>query len=161
MLKTLGATMLARDWFEELRWKVTCIAKVEEVIKAMRLKVGAHGQKFDAIGKGGGSDVSDAAIAIAEAEIKLDEMRAKVEPEIETATAVLYGLSSRGGLAKRRCSADTDCILGYYVMGMSWHEVACEMVKPDSRDAEQWCKRRAYRALAALDEYDWRELINS
>ena len=139
--------MLARDWFGELRWKVTCIAKVEEVIKAMRLKVGAHGQKFDAIGKGCGSDISVAAIAIAEAEIKLDEMRAKVEPEIETATAVLYGLSGRGGLAKQRCSADTDCILGYYVM--------------DSRDAEQWCKRRAYRALAALDEYDWRELINS
>lgn len=153
--------MLARDWFEEIRWQVLRLERAQAEAGVMRLKLGARGQKYEAMSHGTASDKADGIVALVQAEIEIETASAKVAVELERATAVLYGRSGRGGLAKMRCSADADCITGYYLFGYSWRQVADEMVRPDSRDGAQWCKRRAYRALAALDGYDMRVLADS
>lgn len=150
--------MLARDWFEEIRWQVLRVERAQADLEAMRLTLGAHGQKYEATGHGTVGDGVDAILAFVEAQTDLEIARIKLTAELERATDVLYGKSGRGGLAKVRCSADADCITGYYLLGYSWRQVAEEMVRPDSRDGAQWCKRRAYRALAALDGYDLQDL---
>ena len=161
MLKTLRAAMLARDWFEEIRWQVLRVERAQADLEAMRLTLGAHGQRYEATGHGTAGDRVDAILAFVEAQTDLEIARIKLAAEIERATDVLYGRSGRGGLAKARCSADADCITGYYLLGYSWRQVADEMVRPDSRDGAQWCKRRAYRALTALDGFDMGDLADS
>ena len=85
------------------------------------------------------------------ASTRYDLLRREVNAELEKATALLYGKHGRGGLAKARSTTDADCICGYYLQGMTWQQVADELVRPDSRDGAQWCKRRAYRALRWMD----------
>lgn len=156
-----GTPMQARDWFEEIRWRVLRLERAKAEIGAMRLKLGARGQKYEAMSHGTAGDKADGIIDLVQAEMEIEIASAKLNVELDRATDVLYGRSGRGGLAKMRCSADADCITGYYLLGYSWRQVAEEMVRPDSRDGAQWCKRRAYRAMAALDGYVWRDLINS
>lgn len=153
--------MLARDWFEDIRWQVLRVARASAEIDAMRLKMGAHGQKYEAMSHGSNGDMADAIVVLVQAETELELAKVKLVGELERATEVLYGRSGRGGLAKARCSADADCIMGYYLLGYTWKQVAEELVMPDSRDGAQWCKRRAYRALAALDACDLRILADS
>lgn len=85
------------------------------------------------------------------ASARYDLLAREVAQELERATNILYGADGRGGLAKARTSADADCICGYYLQGLTWQQVADELVRPESRDGAQWCKRRAYRALRWMD----------
>ena len=153
--------MSVRDWFDSIHEQVTAIAESEKTIDAMRLSIGSHGQSFGPISKGSVTDQSAAIISVVALETELDVMRARLEPELDRAIAILYGASGRGGLARARDFADADCICGYYLMGMTWAEVAAEMTVGESADPAQWCKRRAYRALVYLESCNLDELMES
>lgn len=153
--------MSVRDWFDSIHDQVTAIAESEKAIRAMRLSIGSHGQSFGPISKGSITDQSAAILSIVTMENELDVMRARLAPELDRALAVLYGMSGRGGLAKLRDSTDADCICGYYLMGMSWSDIASELTPDESTDPAQWCKRRAYRALVYLERCDLDELIGT
>lgn len=112
--------MAARNWFEELRYKVKVLASMESDVEDARLKTGPRGQQFDSPGgRGAASDASAPILSLADMEAELDRLRAETNEEIERALYVLYGKSGRGGLAKVRSMADADCICGYYLMGMN------------------------------------------
>ena len=125
---------------------------MEENLRYLQMGMGIKGQTFDAIGHASGpKDASARYVATIQAKLALDRHRAALNYELDSALAVLYGWSNRGGLAKVRCSADADCLCGYYLQAMSWAQVADELVQPDSADRIQWCKRRAYRSLELID----------
>lgn len=154
--------MSVRDWFDSIHDQVVAVAESEKTIDAMRLSIGSHGQSFGPISKGSVTDQCAAILSIVTIETELDVMRARLAPELDRALAVLYGASGRGGLARARDYADADCICGYYLMGMTWAEVAAEMTAVDgSADPAQWCKRRAYRALVYLESCNLDELMDS
>lgn len=150
--------MSTRDWFEGIRYKVKALARMESDVEDARQRTGPRGQQFDSPGgRGAATDASAPILSLADMEADLDRLRAETNDEIERALDVLYGTSGRGGLAQARTSTDADCICGYYLMGMSWREVADEMVKPESRSAKDWCRMRACRAFAYMDRVgmDW------
>lgn len=145
--------MHSQDWFEYVRANVVELAKLKADLEEAQTKTQPKGQQLGSIGHGsGGKDASSAILKAMEVRTKHDRLNAKVERMLEHATAILYGEDGRSGLAKERCSADADCILGYYLLAMTWREVSDEMVRPESVDGPQWCKRRAYRAFEWLDE---------
>lgn len=145
--------MTCRDWFEYIRSQVLTLAYLESHMDELRAQAEPRGQQFDAAGHGGmAKDASAAILRMVQASEQLDRLRADTNEQIERALHVLYGKSGRGGLAKAKDSATADSICGYYLMGMSWREVASELVMPESEDASQWCKRRAYRGLEQVDE---------
>lgn len=152
--------MLARDWFESVRSDVVELARMELKAELLRARTGPKAQGAGSGGRGA-SDASAPVLRLVQAEGEVERMRARVEPRVERGLAVLYGESGRGGLAKLKGSATADCICGYYLMGYSWREVAEEMVRPESGDARQWCKRRAYRGLDFIDEVGTWTLENS
>ena len=128
--------MSVRDWFDSIHEQVTAIAESEKTIQSMRLSIGSHGQSFGPISKGSVTDQSAAIISVVVLETELDVMRARLEPELDRALAILYGTSGRGGLARARDFADADCICGYYLMGMTWAEVASELTAVDGSAVE-------------------------
>lgn len=143
--------MASRDWFEYIRSRVLELRAMESRLDELRAKAGPRGQRFDATGHGGHAhDASAPILSIAETEAELDSIRKATNAEIERALLVLYGKSGRGGIAKAKGSAYADCICGYYLMGMSWREVA-EDLAVDSVDGRQWCWRHAYRGFEFID----------
>jgi hypothetical protein len=54
-------------------------------------------------------------------------------------------------VAHDRGCASADAIHGYYLQGMSWRQVSDELVRPESRDGPQWCRRAAERAMQHID----------
>ena len=144
--------LTAQDWFSSIRADVVELDRLGRKLEELQSQAGIKGQSFDAIGHASGpKDASARYIAAIQAELDLERHKAMLNLELEEALAVLYGYDDRGGLAKVRCSADADCICGYYLQAMTWRQVAEELVKPDSLDGAQWCKRRAYRALETID----------
>ena len=151
---------MIRDLFESIHDQVVSVSQMEQAVESMRMRIGSHAQSFGPISKGEVTDNSSTIITIVELENELDVARARLIPLIDHATSILYGSTGRGGLAKARSYADADCICGYYLMGLTWAQVAAEMAA-DSLDAEQWCKRRAYRALMWLECADVDKLIET
>jgi len=145
----------ALEWFLRIRDETLALEAEKARIQDLRLQAeGPRGQSYGSCGHGSGKgDPSAMLLAAMQAEHDLDIREAKHILRIELATWVLYGYDGRGGLAKTRTSADADCICGYYLLGMSWREVADEMVRPESKDGPQWCRRRAYRAFEFIDRY--------
>lgn len=148
--------MNAQSWFEYLRALVVEQADLRLKLEEVEAITAPKGQQFGSIGHGSGAgDASTRIIKAMEAKepyrLKYERRQMALERMLEVATTILYGADGRGGLAKERCSADADCILGYYLLAMSWREVADELVRPDSKDGPQWCKRRAYRAFEWMD----------
>lgn len=146
--------MSARDWFERIHAEVIECAKLESNLQDLKSQLGPKGQEFSVIGHGSvASDASAPVLRAVQAEIDYERRRAKCNAMVERALAVLYGEDGRGGLARCKGSTTADCICGYYLMGMSWREVADELARPDSLDGPQWCKRRAHRAFGFIDRY--------
>ena len=144
--------LTARDWFTSIRGKVVKLGRMEDRVRDLQEQTGITGQGFDAIGHSPGpKDTDSRVLAAIHAQAQFERYRAALCLELESASAVLYGWDNRGGLAKVRCSADADCVCGYYLQALTWRQVAEEMVKPDSKDGPQWCKRRAYRSLELID----------
>lgn len=145
--------MGARDWFERIRAEVLECARLEDDLLDLRAKAGPRGQSFEMVAHStGASDGSGPILRVAQAESELDVRQARCNAMVEDAMDVLYGEDGRGGLARLKGSATADCICGRYLMGMRWGEVADEITRPESRDGEQWCKRRAYRGLEFIDK---------
>ncbi len=142
---------------------VLFMAYESDRLEDMRLQAeNPRGQNFESTCHGSGAKGPDSALlATIQAEMEFERANAKLEARLDAALDVLYGRDGHGGLAKLRSSADADCICGYFLMGMSWPEVASEMVRPDSKDGAQWCKRRAYRALEFIDKYGAQKLSDS
>lgn len=153
--------MNARDWFNLIRDKAEKLAKLEDDAEAKRAAVLPKGQQYEPLSHGGASDGSAAMLSYIQADAELDAMRAEVEQLLERASDVLYGRSGRGGLARQKGTASADCICGYYLLCMTWHEVADEMVRPDSMDARHWCMMRAHRAFEYMDRVGMQYLIDS
>ena len=151
----------ARDWFGRVRDYLQDLEDEQDRIDDMRLQTGPRGQSLDKCGHGSRGDSDAALLAVMQAEEDLGRMRRRVNAEVAKALQVLYGKSGRGGLAKAKTSADADCICGHYLQLMTWPEVSDELVKPDSKDGPQWCKRRAHRALEFIDRYGFERLANS
>lgn len=144
--------MGARDWFESIRAEVIECARMEDDLMDLRAKAGPRGQALEMVAHSSGiTDGSGPVIRVADAERELDIRQARCNAMVEDAMDVLYGADGRGGLAKLKDSATADSICGYYLMGMRWQQVADELARPDSEDARQWCKRRAYRGMEYID----------
>lgn len=146
--------MLAHDWFESIRDTVIRADGMRRKLHEMRESVGPKAQQMGAIGHALGwkHDAMAHVDSLVDWESELYALESRMLVEIDRATDVLYGRSGRGGLAKELTSADADCICGYYLLGMSWRQVAREMVLlEDSADEAQWCRRRAQRALEYVD----------
>jgi hypothetical protein len=144
--------LAARDWFDSIRSDVIELEKLRIRAEELQAQVGVKGQSFGAIGHASGSsDPSAKQIALIQAKESYERHKVALDMRLDEALAILYGCDNRGGLAMVRCSADADCICGYYLQAMSWRQVAEELVKPDSKDGPQWCKRRAYRSLELMD----------
>ena len=144
--------LAARDWFDSLRADVVELEKLRQRAEELQAQVGVKGQRYGSIGHASGSsDPSAKQIALMQAWDTFERHKVALDLELDEAAAVLYGYDNRGGLAKVRCSADADCICGYYLQAMTWRQVAEELVKPESKDGPQWCKRRAYRSLELID----------
>ena len=149
--------MNSRDWFDLIRDRVEKLAKLEQNAEDKRSAVLPKGQQFEPSSHRGPCDGSAAMLRYVEADTELDTMRKDVEGLLERATEVLYGRSGRGGLAKARSSADADCIFGYYLLHMTWREVADELVRPESKNGRHWCRMKACRAFEYMDRVgmDW------
>lgn len=143
--------MTAREWFEDIRARPGRIAKMEDELAVMQSQCEARGQTFEPMGRGGGGDASSTILRVVEASEELDAYKMATRLETDKALLVLYGRHGNGGLAKLKGAATADAICGYYLMGMSWREVADNLVQPNSKDGEQWCKRRAYRGFECME----------
>lgn len=144
--------MSAHDLFEDTRALVLSVAMLAQQVKALESAAEPHGQKLGFIGGRSSKDAMATVHALILAREKLERKTIELDARLDYCTSILYGASGRGGLAKARSSTDADCICGYYLQGMTWREVADELARPESKDAPQWCKRRAYRALRHIDE---------
>lgn len=125
---------------------------MENDLEILQAQTEVRGKTFEPMGRSGVSGgASSAILRVMEASEELDAYKMATNLEIGRALLVLYGRHGNGGLAKLKDSATADAICGYYLMGMSWREVADNLIKPCSKDGEQWCKRRAYRGLDYIE----------
>lgn len=154
--------MLARDWFEHIRCRVVDLRRMEEDLENLRAKTLPHGQSFEAVTFGSSSgDAGDAVLLLAQAEMEYDRVKYECDMLVDDALAILYGRDGCGGLAKARTSTDADCICGYYLMAMTWREVASEMTRPDSADPRHWCMSRARRSFEYMDRVGMTSLCSN
>lgn len=142
--------MGCRDWFEQVRADVLEVAEMKDRAEVLRAACGPKAATYG----GGSHDPSrlSSEDVLIDAEMELDLRRQSLRAELDRACAVLYGRDGRGGLARMRGSAAADSIHGYYLQGMSWPEVAAELVRPESRDGAHWCRMAATRALSYMDQ---------
>ena len=143
----------ARELFEAIRADVLEMAGLERSIEDIETQAGPHGQMTGSIGGSGAHDGMRGIDRLVDSGLReeLERMRAKVNPEIERATDVLYGRSGRGGVARARSTADADILCGYYLQGMSWPQVAAAHADSDKTSPNIWCRMRAKRALEFID----------
>ena len=142
--------MTSKAYFEFIRLQVLELAQARLEAECASESASGASQRLGSIGHSA-KDPDSRMIYATVASTRYDLLRQEVNAELAKATALLYGKHGRGGLAKARSSTDADCICGYYLQGMTWQQVADELVRPESRDGAQWCKRRAYRALRWMD----------
>ena len=151
--------MLARDWFEKIRADVLEVAKMEQRVEELRSSCGPKAGTF-----GGSAVYSPSRVTVqdllVDTEIALEMRKMSLQADLDRACAVLYGRDGRGGIARLRGSAAADAIHGYYLQGMSWPEVALELVRPESTDGAHWCRTAAARALSYVDQFGMEYLAN-
>lgn len=146
--------LAARDWLSSIRAKVVKLADLERKARELQEQTGIASQSFDAIGHASGpKDTTGKYLAAIKAQDEMERYKAKLNLEIESALCLLYGpdQDGHGGLARLRGTTTADFICGYYLQAMTWPQVAKTFGWPESKDATQYCKRRAYRALADVD----------
>lgn len=153
--------MTARELFSDARRQVVALEAIRREISALRAARGVSG----ASGGGGGSR-NGSTLCMGDRMYDLEErekvMGKSVEKTLGNLTDVLYGASGRGGVVLRLGgSTEADCVCGYYLMAMTWQQVADEMVRPESKDGAQWCRRRAERAFRVIDEVGCARLKDS
>ena len=153
--------MTAREYFDWIRADVLELAEMEDRVAALNessCAPKAQGQGPSGCGSNRAEPMADRTI---DAELELARMKAQVVPELDRACNVLYGRSGRGGVAKACGFAEADAVCGYYLYGMSWPEVADELVSPDSKDGAHWCRNRASSAFRHIDHTGMARLADS
>ena len=174
--------MTAREYFESIRRDVIEVARMEQNICDRAARIGAaHGIASAASGTGGiggGADgytladrEIDEELYLRKLRFELDRRKRQLEGDLERATAVLYGRSGNGGLAKAERRADVDpetdafCVCAYYLMGYAtWEHVAMELASHkdvESGNATHWCRDRAAAAFAYIDRVGMARLVDS
>ena len=155
--------MRARDYFEWLRADVIELAEMEDRVASMRESASSPKAQGQGPSSGGAASQSTQPIAdrLIDEERALDVRKSHLTGELRRATNVLYGRSGRGGVAKACGTAGADAVCGYYLYGMSWPEVAEELLMPDSRDGAHWCRNRANAALRHIDAVGMARLSDS
>lgn len=152
--------MTSREYFDSLRSAVLELARMEDRLAALGISATspkAQGQEPSARGSRS-QPIEDRLIDM---EREVDVARSRLEPELDHATHVLYGRSGRGGVARECGSAGADAVCGYYLMGLTWAQVASELMMPDSKDGAHWCRNRASAALARMDSVGMARLADS
>lgn len=152
--------MLAREYFDSLRFSVLQLAKMEDRMSALNESAKAP-KSMGREPSSGGSRSQPIADRLIDMEREVDEAKARLTPELNRACNVLYGKSGRGGVAKECGYASADSVYGYYLYGMSWPEVADELVSPDSKAGAHWCRNRAASAFRHMDNVGMARLADS
>ena len=153
--------MRSREYFESLRYAVVQLTAMEDRIAALDETAKAPKSQGAEPSGGGCPHSQPVADRLIDMERDVDEARARLTPELDRATDVLYGRSGRGGVAKECGYASADSVCGYYLYGMSWPEVAAELVRPDSKDGAHWCRNRAASAFRHMDNVGMARLADS
>lgn len=135
-------------WLNNLRSERIAIGRERARLDELRAKVGCKRQHLGDIVRASMTDGTGTLLALIDAEKAHSSRISAWARECQLATMALWGAE---GLSKARSQVDADCVDGYYLQALTWPLVASELVRPDSRDGAQWCKRRAYRALAYMD----------
>ena len=156
--------MAALEFFESILASVRELRDLENEILSLETQAGPHGQQVGSVGGSGGCHDGMRGIdRLVDGGMRerLEQQRATVRQQVNSALKVLYGKSDKGGLAKARNSTDADIICCHYLQGMGWTEIAREIVKPDSKSPGHWCQMRARRALEYIDRVGADALANS
>lgn len=140
----------SKAYFEFIRLQVLELAQARLEAECASESASGGSKRLGSIGHSA-KDPDSRMIYATVASTRYDLLRQEVNAELEKATDLLYGKHGRGGLAKARSTTDADCICGYYLQGLTWQQVANELVRPDSKDGAQWCRRRAMRAFKWMD----------
>lgn len=152
--------MRSREYFESLRYSVLQLAKMEDRMSALDESAKAP-KSMGREPSSGGSRSQPIADRLIDLEREVDEAKARLTPELDRATDVLYGRSGRGGVAKDCGFASADAVCGYYLMSMTWTQVSAELVRPDSKDGAHWCRNRAASAFRHMDNVGMARLADS
>lgn len=154
-------------YFRDIARERENLEKVGERIALLESRIQPHGQGFEPMGTGGGSDKMFSLLLariqlteLQDLERKMPHMRARLNERIEQALQVLYGKDGGRGLAKARSSTDADILCCHYLQGMSWADIAREVVKPETDYPVQWVRQRAMRACAYIDKVGMSRLVN-
>ena len=91
-----------------------------------------------------------------DAEADLRRHRASLNAELDEASAVLYGQSSRGGVAKGMGSLYADIVCMVYLQGEPWPVVAARLSL-----SVGWCRELANQAFDFVDEFGFAALKES
>ena len=144
--------MQSQDWFEYIRSLVHEQQALRLRLEEADSQTAPKCQQYGSVGHGsGGGDASAPILKALEVREAYERKQLVLERLLEVGYSVLYGPDGMAGLAEGLDMAAADCICGHYLLGMTWREVADEMVRPESTDGPQWCKRKAYRAFAWMD----------
>lgn len=144
--------MVARGYFERLRDDSAELDERRAKVLELRARLGVSGHRYGSIGGSGARDASAPIDRIIEMERELESDQARHDLEVEQATSILYGRSGHGGLARARSLVDADIICCHYLQGMAYAEIASALELPESSNPAGWCRVRAHRALAYVDE---------
>jgi hypothetical protein len=172
----------AREYFESIRRDVIEVARMRQDICDRAARIGAaHGIASAASGTGGigggtgGYTLADREIDeelyLRKLRVELYRRKGQLDDDLEYATAVLYGRSGNGGLAKAERRSDVDpetdafCVCAYYLMGYAtWGRVATELASCkdiESGGVADWCRHRAAAAFAYINKVGMAHLMDS
>lgn len=154
--------MAALDWFESLARLRIRVAALQDAIDEAYAQAGPKGQQLGSIGGTGRGDplAGIDAMLDADATAELDRARGRLYDRMDYATAVLYGRSGRGGLAKLTSTDDADMLCYHYLQGESWASIGRRYC-PESSNLTTWAERHAVRVCRIIDRAGMDALADS
>lgn len=157
--------MAALDWFEAIRTEGERIKKIKQNLAMLESRIAPRSQGYEPMGHGGGS--SDAMLGMAIMSARLGELRRalpvlerKYEAKLGYASAVLYGKSGRGGVAKAVGTDEADMLCYHYLQGESWASIG-RRFEPDASNLTVWCQRKAKQVCKQIDRIGMDALADS
>ena len=129
--------MRAREYFEALRTEVRDCERERSRLERKR-------------------QAEDLRPSQRDAEADLRRHRASLSAELDEASAVLYGQSNRGGVAKGMGSLYADVVCMVYLQGEPWPVVAACLSL-----SVGWCRELANQAFDFVDEFGFAALKES
>lgn len=152
--------MTSREFFEAVRSDLASLESLKRRCDVAENACQPHGGAAGS-SHGGCADSTARYDALIELREEVARAEARAQREADSAAAVLYGESGRGGYARARSATDADIVFGRYLMLMPWSEVAAAVSAPDGPSPERWCRMRAARAFRSMDELGMAALADS